>query len=50
MAHDVSEAGMDSALEALRDYEARFTVRTVGLYEHDATGIWKLRENVPLRG
>lgn len=50
VAHDVSEAGMDSALEALRDYEARFTVRTVGLYEHDAAGIWKLRENVPLRG
>ena len=49
VAHDVSEAGMDSAMHTLRDYEARFTVDNVGLYEHDATGIWKLREELALR-
>ena len=49
VAHDVSDAGMDRAMHALRDYEARFTVRTVGLYEHDVSGLWKLREEVALR-
>ncbi len=49
VAHDVSEAGMDRAMHTLRDYEARFTVRTVGLYEHDVNGLWKLREEVALR-
>lgn len=48
VAHDVSEAGMDYALESLQDYEARFMVRTIGLYEHDATGFWRLREEVAL--
>ena len=50
VAHDISEAGMDRAMASLRDYEARFTVRTIGLYEHDATGLWQLREEVPLGG
>ncbi|WP_229964631.1 MULTISPECIES: 2'-5' RNA ligase family protein [unclassified Arthrobacter] len=49
VAHDVSDAGMDSAMQTLRHYDARFTVSTIGLYEHDATGLWKLREEVPLR-
>ncbi|MCC3266699.1 2'-5' RNA ligase family protein [Arthrobacter gengyunqii] len=49
VAHDVSEAGMDMAMHALRDYESRFTVSTVGLYEHDVSGLWKLREEVALR-
>ena len=50
VAHDVSEAGMDRAMQALRNYTARFTVRTIGLYEHDAAGFWKLREEVALKG
>lgn len=49
VAHDVSEAGMDTAMLSLQDYEARFTVRTIGLYEHDATGLWKPREQVALK-
>lgn len=49
VAHDVSDAGMDSAMHTLRDYDARFTVNTIGLYEHDESGIWKLREEIPLR-
>ena len=49
VAHDVSEAGMDRAMESLNDYEAQFTVRTIGLYEHDATGLWTHREELDLR-
>ena len=49
VAHDVSDAGMDRAMESLSDYEARFTVRTIGLYEHDTTGLWKHREELDLR-
>lgn len=50
VAHDVSEEGMDSAVERLRDYETSFTVTSVGLYEHDPSGIWRLREEMPLGG
>ncbi|MHA7248071.1 2'-5' RNA ligase family protein [Arthrobacter tecti] len=46
VAHDVSEASMDSAEDSLDDFEASFTVRTMGLYEHDITGVWKLREEL----
>lgn len=48
VAHDVSDAGMDAAMASLSDYRARFTVRKVGLYEHDEDGLWKLREEIPL--
>ncbi|MCC9146053.1 2'-5' RNA ligase family protein [Arthrobacter sp. zg.Y919] len=48
VAHDVSEASMDEAVRCLEGYSAGFTVETVGLYEHDATGMWKLHEHVRL--
>lgn len=46
IAHDVSEANMDFAETQLDDFEASFPVRTMGLYEHDVTGVWKLREEL----
>ena len=46
VAHDVSEASMDSAESKLADYDAAFLVSSMGLYEHDATGVWKLREEL----
>lgn len=46
VAHDVSSASMDSALARLENYEASFRVDTMGLYEHDKTGVWKLREEL----
>lgn len=49
VAHDVSDAGMDHAMQSLRTYQARFTVRTIGLYEHDSTGLWKFCEEVELK-
>ncbi|UWX97891.1 2'-5' RNA ligase family protein [Arthrobacter zhaoxinii] len=48
VAHDISEQGMDEAVRRLSGYSAGFTVDRVGLYEHDATGLWKLHEHVRL--
>ena len=50
VAHDVSEQSMDEAVRRLENYSASFTVDCVGLYEHDATGLWKLHEHVQLSG
>jgi hypothetical protein len=30
----------------LKDYRATFPVVSMGLYEHDADGIWQLREEL----
>jgi 2'-5' RNA ligase len=46
VAHDVSEASMDSAESKLADYDAAFRVSSMGLYEHDETGVWILREEL----
>jgi 2'-5' RNA ligase len=46
VAHDVSEASMDEAAHQLRSFEASFEVRTMGLYEHEHSGLWKLREEL----
>jgi 2'-5' RNA ligase len=46
VAHDVTEASMDSAAEQLGGFEASFAVRAMGLYEHDMGGTWRLREEL----
>ncbi|MFJ6003294.1 2'-5' RNA ligase family protein [Arthrobacter sp. NPDC092385] len=46
VAHDVSEAGMNAAVEELHAFEASFEVRSMGLYEHVPSGLWKLREEL----
>jgi 2'-5' RNA ligase len=46
VAHDVSDAGMDAAENKLADYDASFTVSSMGLYEHDSSGVWILREEL----
>ena len=46
VAHDVSSAAMDAALDQLDDFEASFDVRSMGLYEHLPSGLWKLREEL----
>nr|WP_237740813.1 2'-5' RNA ligase family protein [Arthrobacter crystallopoietes] len=50
VAHDVSQAGMDAAEDRLSDYEASFTASSMGLYEHDASGVWILREELQFEG
>ncbi len=46
VAHDVSEASMDSALQRLENFEASFPVRSMGLFEHEESGVWTLREEL----
>ncbi|RJT81001.1 2'-5' RNA ligase family protein [Arthrobacter cheniae] len=46
VAHDVSDAGMDAAVEELNGFEAAFDVGSMGLYEHVPSGLWKLREEL----
>ncbi|MET1034007.1 MAG: 2'-5' RNA ligase family protein [Arthrobacter sp.] len=50
VAHDVTDAGMDYAMSVLSDYDAAFRVESIGLFEHDVTGLWTLREELPLGG
>lgn len=44
VAHDVAPESLDEAETVLKDYRATFPVVSMGLYEHDADGIWQLRE------
>ncbi|MGF9660274.1 2'-5' RNA ligase family protein [Arthrobacter crystallopoietes] len=46
VAHDVSQAGMDAAEAKLADYASSFMVSSMGLYEHDQSGVWILREEL----
>ena len=46
IAHDVSPESLDEAETVLKDYKATFPVVSMGLYEHDADGIWQLREEL----
>ncbi|MET1086325.1 MAG: 2'-5' RNA ligase family protein [Arthrobacter sp.] len=46
IAHDVSPESLDEAETVLKNYSASFPVVSMGLYEHDADGIWQLREEL----
>ncbi|MGG5173948.1 2'-5' RNA ligase family protein [Pseudarthrobacter sp. J1763] len=46
VAHDVAEASLDDAENALENYHAEFPVTSMGVYEHDSNGIWQLREEM----
>lgn len=46
IAHDVAPESLDEAETVLRNYRATFPVVSMGLYEHDADGIWQLREEL----
>ncbi|WP_051388607.1 2'-5' RNA ligase family protein [Arthrobacter sp. 35W] len=50
VAHDISEEGMDEAQEKLKDFRAEFTVSSMGLYEHDSSGVWQLKEELEFGG
>jgi 2'-5' RNA ligase len=41
VAHDVPEAALDEAFSTLADFECRFQVRALHLYEHGADGVWR---------
>lgn len=46
IAHDVAPESLDEAETVLETYRATFPVVSMGLYEHDADGIWQLREEL----
>ncbi|WP_240720143.1 2'-5' RNA ligase family protein [Pseudarthrobacter sp. NamB4] len=46
VAHDVAPESLDEAETVLKNYRATFPVVSMGLYEHDANGIWQLREEL----
>ncbi len=46
IAHDVAPESLDEAETVLKSYRATFPVVSMGLYEHDAEGIWQLREEL----
>lgn len=46
VAHDVEESSMNEAEESLGSYETDFLVETMGLYQHERSGIWRLREEL----
>lgn len=46
IAHDVAPESLDEAETVLESYRATFPVVSMGLYEHDAEGIWQLREEL----
>ncbi|MDQ4503621.1 2'-5' RNA ligase family protein [Sinomonas sp. ASV322] len=50
VAHDVEVDRLDAAEEALKNYSTTFTVASMGLYEHDADGLWQLREELGFGG
>ncbi|WP_285727354.1 2'-5' RNA ligase family protein [Psychromicrobium xiongbiense] len=50
VAHEISEPAMDDAEERLSDYRASFRVDSMGLYEHDSSGLWQLCEELSFGG
>jgi 2'-5' RNA ligase len=46
IAHDVAPESLDEAETVLESYKATFPVVSMGLYEHDADGIWQLRDEL----
>lgn len=50
VAHDVDAERLDEAEFVLKNYSTSFTVASMGLYEHDADGLWQLREELDFGG
>ncbi len=50
VAHDISPAGLDEAARTLAEFEATFPVTGMGLYVHDDSGVWLLKEELKFGG
>jgi 2'-5' RNA ligase len=48
VAHDLPDAVLDTASEALTGYSADFTVSGFSLYEHGRDGVWRPQRNYAL--
>ncbi len=47
VAHDLPEAALDTAFDALADYDASFTVWGFTLFEQDREGVWRPQRDFP---
>jgi 2'-5' RNA ligase len=47
VAHDLDEAGLDRAFDALAGYDARFSVWGYTLFERGADGVWRPQRDFP---
>lgn len=50
VAHHLSDDALDHAQKVLSDYEAKFPVTGLGLYEHGRDGVWRLRRRFTFSG
>lgn len=50
IAHDVADAALDRAFDDLAQFEARFVVSDIHVYEHGADGMWRTMGSYPLTG
>ena len=50
VAHDLPEASLDRAVEALAGFEARFTVWGFTLFEQDRERVWRPQRDFPFGG
>ncbi len=50
VAHDIGTPGLDVAAATLKDFAAAFPVAGMGLYEHDNSGVWLLKEELSFGG
>jgi 2'-5' RNA ligase len=50
VAHEVPDAALDRAFEAMSDFEAVFDVVELWMYEHGDDGVWRQERSFPLSG
>ena len=50
VAHDLPDAALDAAFETLADFECRFEVGALHLYEHGTDGVWRPERTFPFAG
>ncbi|HEX8498717.1 MAG TPA: 2'-5' RNA ligase family protein [Actinomycetales bacterium] len=50
IAHDLPEDRLDEAFEALADFDCRFVVSELHLYEHGSDGVWRPEQSFPFTG
>ena len=48
LAQEVAEVCLDRAMAEMAGFTAEFRVDTIGLFQTDASGLWALREELPL--
>ncbi|WP_149202251.1 2'-5' RNA ligase family protein [Actinotalea subterranea] len=50
VAHDVPQDALDRAFDELADFDARFLVDSIHVFEHGDDGVWRVVRDFPLTG